>query len=116
MTLVALNATEDRYPARLRERLGDAAPALLSALGNLDLLALPKAALFCSARCPGDAIVRTYDQAARWRDADRCVISGFHSPIEKECLSISYEENRRSSFAPLAAWRSCVFRSRGERR
>ena len=88
MTPVTLNAADARYPARLRERLGDAAPALLSALGNLDLLALPKAALFCSARCPGDAILRTYDKAARWRDAGRCIISGFHSPIEKECLRI----------------------------
>lgn len=88
MTPVALNATDARYPARLRERLGDAAPPQLSALGNLDLLTLPRTALFCSARCPGDAILRTYDQAARWRDAGRCLISGFHSPIERECLSI----------------------------
>ena len=29
-----------------------------------------------------------YDQAARWRDAGRCVISGFHSPMEEECLRI----------------------------
>ena len=88
MTFVALNATDVRYPPRLRERLGDAAPAQLAALGNLDLLTSPKTALFCSARCPGDAILRTYDQAARWRDTGRCVISGFHSPIEKECLRI----------------------------
>ena len=88
MTPVAFNATDARCPARLRERLRDDAPAQLSALGNLDLLALPKTALFCSARCPGDAILRTYDQAARWRDAGRCVISGFHSPIEKECIRV----------------------------
>ena len=77
-----------RYPARLRERLGGDAPAQLTALGNLDLLALPKAALFCSARCPGSAILRAYDQAARWRDAGRCIIGGFHSPVEQECLRI----------------------------
>lgn len=88
MTPHALTPADARYPARLRERLGEAAPAQLCALGNLDLLALPKTALFCSARCPGDAILRTYDQAARWRDAGRCVISGFHSPVEKECLRI----------------------------
>jgi predicted Rossmann fold nucleotide-binding protein DprA/Smf involved in DNA uptake len=88
MTPLALAPADARYPARLRERLGDAAPAQLSALGNLDLLTLPKTALFCSARCPGDAILRTYDQAARWRDTGRCVISGFHSPVEKECLRI----------------------------
>jgi len=54
----------------------------------MDLLALPKTAVFCSARCPGRVILTAYDQAARWRDAGRCIISGFHSPIEKECLRI----------------------------
>jgi predicted Rossmann fold nucleotide-binding protein DprA/Smf involved in DNA uptake len=70
------------------ERLGRSAPATLSALGNLDLLALPKTALFCSARCPGSAILAAYDQAAIWRDSGRCIISGFHSPVERECLRI----------------------------
>jgi predicted Rossmann fold nucleotide-binding protein DprA/Smf involved in DNA uptake len=60
----------------------------LTALGNLELLPLPKTALFCSARCPGSVILSTYDQAARWRDAGRCVIGGFHSRVEKECLQI----------------------------
>lgn len=55
----------------LRVRLGTDAPTQLTALGNLDLLNLPKTALFCSARCPGSAILRTYDQAAQWRDAGR---------------------------------------------
>ncbi|MCX6880527.1 MAG: DNA-processing protein DprA [Verrucomicrobia bacterium] len=76
------------YPAQLRERLGDAAPDQLTTLGNLDLLALPKTGLFCSARCPGNVILSAYDQAARWRDAGRCIISGFHSPVEQECLRI----------------------------
>jgi predicted Rossmann fold nucleotide-binding protein DprA/Smf involved in DNA uptake len=88
MTPTLLNATNVRYPPRLRERLGEHALPQLTALGNLDLLALPKTALFCSARCPGDAILRAYDQAAKWRDEGRCVISGFHSPVEKECLRI----------------------------
>ena len=88
MTPVILNASDASFPSLLRERLGGTAPAQIFALGNLGLLALPKTALFCSARCPGDAILRAYDQAARWRDAGRCVISGFHSPVEKECLRI----------------------------
>ncbi len=72
----------------MRQRLGADAPAQLSALGNLDLLSLPKTALFCSARCPGHIILPAYDQAAQWRDAGHCVVSGFHSPVEKECLRI----------------------------
>src|SRR5208283_412501 len=84
MKPIALTAADTRYPARLPV----GARPQLSALGNLDLLALPKTALFCSARCPGQAILAPYDQAARWRDAGRCIIGGFHSPVEKECLRI----------------------------
>lgn len=76
------------WPVRLSERFGEAAPTHLTTLGNLDLLALPKTGLFCSARCPGHVILSAYDQAARWRDAGRCVVSGFHSPVEQECLRI----------------------------
>jgi predicted Rossmann fold nucleotide-binding protein DprA/Smf involved in DNA uptake len=76
------------YPARLREPLGATAPPKLTALGNRALLTIPKTALFCSSRCPGRVILTTYDQAAKWRDGGRCVISGFHSPVEKECLQI----------------------------
>jgi predicted Rossmann fold nucleotide-binding protein DprA/Smf involved in DNA uptake len=83
-----LNITDVRYPAKLRERLGAHAPPNLSALGSLDLLGLRMTPLFCSTRCPGDAILSAYDQAQRWRDEGRCVIGGFHSPIEKECLKI----------------------------
>jgi len=72
----------------LCQRLGADAPPELTALGNLDLLSQPITALFCSARCPGSVILRAYDQAAKWRDAGHCVISGFHSPVEKECLRI----------------------------
>ncbi len=68
--------------------MDDGAPEQLTAHGELDLLALHKTALFCSARCPGEAILRTYDQAARSRDERRCIISGFHSPVERECLQI----------------------------
>ena len=88
VTLNHLGKTESSYPGILSRRLGEAAPPQLDFLGTLGHLALPKTALFCSARCPGDAILRAYDQAARWRDAGRCIIGGFHSPVEKECLRI----------------------------
>ena len=81
-------SSDPRYPARLLKRLSRNAPASLAALGNLDLLTLPKTALFCSARCPGNVILSIYDKAAKWRDAGRCLISGFHSPVEQECLRI----------------------------
>jgi hypothetical protein len=88
MNPFTLNITDVRYPAKLKERLDAHAPAHLTGLGSLDLLALQLTALFCSVRCPGGAILSAYDQAQRWRDDGRCVIGGFHSPIEKECLKI----------------------------
>jgi predicted Rossmann fold nucleotide-binding protein DprA/Smf involved in DNA uptake len=88
MNPTVFTRNDPAYPVRLQERLGEQAPTTLSVLGNLTLLSQPKTALFCSVRCPGNAILTAYDQAARWRGAGRCVISGFHSPVEKECLRI----------------------------
>lgn len=94
------------YPAILSERLGTAAPATLSALGNLDLLSLPKTALFCSARCPGSAILAAYDQAARWRDEGRCIISGFHSPVAAtSSLPPSLTKPTSPTSPPAERWR-----------
>lgn len=86
--LVVLTSKHHDWPSQLTTRLESAAPASLTAVGNLSILANRKIALFCSARCPGDAILNTFDLARRWRDEERCVISGFHSPIERECLHI----------------------------
>lgn len=48
----------------------------------------PKLALFCSVKCPGKLILDTYDLCQRLRDEGLTVISGFHSPMERECLRI----------------------------
>jgi predicted Rossmann fold nucleotide-binding protein DprA/Smf involved in DNA uptake len=76
------------YPAVLLSRIGENAPAELTTLGNPALLCARRTALFCSARAPGDAILRAHDAARRMRDEGVTVIGGFHSPIEKECLRI----------------------------
>jgi predicted Rossmann fold nucleotide-binding protein DprA/Smf involved in DNA uptake len=76
------------YPAILLSRLRENAPAALALLGNPGLLGARRTALFCSARTPGDAVLRAHDAARRLRDEGVTVISGFHSPIEKECLRI----------------------------
>lgn len=88
MTAFVVRPGQSIYPPQLTKRMGIVAPREISTLGNLDLVVSPKIALFCSARCPGNAILTAYDQAAKWRDTGRCVISGFHSPVEKECLRI----------------------------
>ena len=86
--LQVIDRNSASYPILLTKRLGKDAPVRLWTIGSLDLLRAPKTALFCSKICPGDAILKAMDQAQEWRDQGRCVISGFHSPIEKECLQI----------------------------
>lgn len=88
MTPIVVERNESSYPVELKKRLGDDAPRQLAALGNLKILLNSKTTLFCSSRAPGDVILRTHDLAARWREEGRCVISGFHSTIERECLHI----------------------------
>ena len=56
--------------------------------GNLSLLDEPLTALFCSNRCPGDLILKTYDLARAMRDAGVPVIGGFQAPMERECLRL----------------------------
>ncbi len=57
-------------------------------VGDAAILDRPKVALFCSVKCPGKLILDTYDLAKRFRDKGVTVISGFHSPMEQECLRI----------------------------
>lgn len=58
------------------------------ALGEVNIVQKPSLGFFCSVKCPGDLILRTYDLARALRDAGVTVISGFHSPIEKDCLDL----------------------------
>jgi predicted Rossmann fold nucleotide-binding protein DprA/Smf involved in DNA uptake len=62
--------------------------ARLWAIGSLDILQTPLLGLFCSTRCPGNVILRTYDLALALREAEVPIISGFHTPMEKECLEV----------------------------
>ncbi len=60
---------------------------LISAhLGNLEILEQPKTAFLCSRQVPADAVLKCYDWAIQMREAGRCVISGFHSPLEQDVL------------------------------
>lgn len=57
-------------------------------LGNKKLINTKPIALYCSVKCPGDKILQTYNQCIKWREEGQSIISGFHSPLEKECLRI----------------------------
>ena len=53
-------------------------------LGNREILKQRKIAFFCSQKCPSHLILKSYDWAIEQRDKGVCVISGFHSKIEKD--------------------------------
>jgi predicted Rossmann fold nucleotide-binding protein DprA/Smf involved in DNA uptake len=57
-----------------------------SSLGNLDILNLSKTAFLCSRKVPADVVLECYDWATKMRDEGRCIISGFHSPLEQDVL------------------------------
>ena len=83
-----LTSSDMSWPRRLTERLGASAPPTLRSIGPVALLAARKTAIFCSARAPGNAILGAYDAARELRDQGTTAISGFHSPVENECLRI----------------------------
>jgi predicted Rossmann fold nucleotide-binding protein DprA/Smf involved in DNA uptake len=86
--VLTLTRGEPYWPEQLQTRLNTAAPSRLWAIGNPEVLGKHKVGLFCSVRCPGDAILGAYDTARKLRDEGVTVISGFQSPVEKECLRI----------------------------
>lgn len=55
-------------------------------LGNTDLLMHPKIAFLCSRQVPASVVSKCYDWAIEQREKGNCVISGFHSQIEKDVL------------------------------
>lgn len=75
------------YPPALASRFGDSAPEAIAVFGPSTPLLGHLVALFCSQETPGASILKALDQAAAWREEGRCVISGFHSPLERECLT-----------------------------
>lgn len=57
-------------------------------IGDDSILKNQISALICSVRCPGDLILKSYDMAQEFYKSGKVCASGFHSPIEKDCLNI----------------------------
>ncbi len=55
-----------------------------SSLGNKELLKLYKTAFLCSRNIPASAVLKCFDWAIEQREKGNCIISGFHSNIEKD--------------------------------
>jgi len=95
MNTTKIQQSDAIYPTALQKYLGNHAPGFVTTMGNLDILQrkgtvhrAPTLALFCSVKCPGNLILQTYDLAQSLRQAGVPVIGGFHSPMERECLTI----------------------------
>ena len=96
----AIREQDEGYPARLRAFLGTEAPQTIFTRGNMDILHLDSVALFCSIKCPGEQIIKAYDLTRSLRDTGKTVISGFHSPMEKECLTLLLRGNQPIIICP----------------
>lgn len=55
-------------------------------LGNTDILKLHKTAFLCSRKVPASVVLQCFDWAIEQREKGTCVISGFHSRMEKDVL------------------------------
>ena len=58
----------------------------MNSVGNIEILKLPKTAFLCSRKVPASVVLKCYDWAIEQREQNICVISGFHSQIEKDVL------------------------------
>jgi len=57
-------------------------------IGNPEILNRDLLGIFCSQKCPGELILKTYDTVKKIREQNRVVISGFHSSLEKDIFEI----------------------------
>lgn len=62
--------------------------------GNTNLLKLPKIAFLCSRTVPASAVLKCYDWAISQREAGNCIISGFHSQLEKDVFHYLLKGNQ----------------------
>jgi hypothetical protein len=66
----------------------------LFTLGNKDILNHHTTAFLCSRKIPASIVLKCYDWAILQREAGNCIISGFHSQIEKDVLHYLLKGNQ----------------------
>ncbi len=116
-----LDVTNSESPATIRKALDTHAFRQVWAIGNLNILEKPLLGFFCSTTCPGEVILRTYDLAIALREAGVPLMSGFHTPMEKECLALLLRGTQPIVICPArsiaqmrlpAAWQQAVVAKR----
>lgn len=88
MDIFHITQDDPCFPPALKNHFSDQTPSSIWALGNFDIIGAKPLALFCSAKCTGSIILKTVDTIKQLRDAEVAIASGFHSPLERECLNI----------------------------
>ena len=98
--IIVIGPKSRDYPSSLRNKKARVLFPRIWALGDLEILKNPMLGFFCSVKCPGHLILRTYDLVRVLRDEGIPVISGFHSPIEKDCLDLLLRGTEPIVFCP----------------
>ncbi len=63
----------------------------------------PTLALICSGRAPAGVLLAVHDLAQQWRRGPTTIISGFHSPVEREALTVLLRGPGRLVWVPARA-------------
>lgn len=80
---------ETNFPSGvLQSFFADKPEQTVSFCGNSEILSDEKIGFFCSSKSSGAAILKVFERANRWRKERTTIISGFHSPLEREVLEI----------------------------
>lgn len=95
-----IEAGSPTYAKTFKHCLDPTSYPAIWAIGNLAILENNLLGFFCSAKCPGNIILKSYDLARALRDAGIAVISGFHSPIEKDSLDLFLRGNQPVVICP----------------
>ncbi len=75
------------YPASLRGHSGGEDLPAIASKGNLRVLDRTLIGFFCSVRCPGDIILKTYDLARTLRNEEMTLVGSFQTLMTNECQS-----------------------------
>jgi hypothetical protein len=67
---------------------------IVETVGNNEILKLSKTAFLCSRQAPAGVVLKCYDWAIAQREAGHCIISAFHSQLEKDVLHYLLKGNQ----------------------
>jgi predicted Rossmann fold nucleotide-binding protein DprA/Smf involved in DNA uptake len=84
--VVRIGRSDKRFPCTLLD--GPSFTDSVEVIGTPDLLSRVDVAIVSSTRLPGAILLAVYDLLQRVRLLELTLASGFHSPMERQCLEI----------------------------